>query len=115
MLKNCQFCEKEFEDARGVAKFCSANCRKTASKRRIKAVSPVSDTSVAEDLITQKEELDKNILVEDRVKDSEKKCAGCGVKVHPLVCICADCLKEGKTHETLGLTCHTIEEVKKKD
>ena len=34
------------------------------------------------------------------------KCKGCGVEVHELCCICADCIKAGVTHKSLGLTCH---------
>ena len=128
MIKKCTLCQKEFESKRSTAKFCSNLCKMRVKNADSVSISVSDKDSVSDDLITQAAEL-----------GISKKCAGCGVEINPLVCICADCIKAGKTHESLGLTCHqnnvapmidtqqeyqksnsvleanTVEELKKKD
>jgi hypothetical protein len=110
MKSICQQCNKEYEAERRTSKFCGDKCRQQSCRDKY-SVTKSSDSVSVTDVVID----DYNVLVEDRVKGSTKKCAGCGDTVHPLVCICHNCIKNGITHRTLGLTCHEIDYPKNKE
>ena len=90
MIK-CKYCGIDFEPKSAKSIYCSTKCRVAGNRNK-----------KVESIVTELEE-------EGIVTPIVTKCKGCGVEVIQGVCLCADCIKAGKTHASLGLDCHETE------